>query len=449
MDKDFEKKVKRKRLRVIAVILIVVALAVYLILDMNVEKADYSDSLQDQIKTAQELLSAQRNNAGNEKGQYAQYTLLAFEKQIKSAEQISKSEDSEYNDKKEAYEALKDQTKEFKNAENGDVVEQSVVEKLAASKEVKEYTTEIKDKKEMTYTLDGANVKKPVTINLTAKEKGPYYEQINDILRKLSLQGQMLSFYQQGSFGCTLKVSIPIYSEKKTTGWAYKVDLKQGKLEFISKAKIDLKAQQAAFSVEEGGDYVVLTKKIHKDAKKTVDIKKAEKDVEEMKERGPSKDSDQSNNTGNGGGSSPATIPEEKKISVSIEIRCDTLANDLSKLEDPALEAYVPSDGTILPTTKVTVKKDSTVYDVLNRVCRNKNIQVESSYTPTYGSYYVEGINYLYEFDGGKLSGWMYKVNGSFPNYGSSEYTLKDGDKIVWVYTCDLGKDVGDNSLSK
>ena len=69
------------------------------------------------------------------------------------------------------------------------------------------------------------------------------------------------------------KVSIPIYSEKKTTGWAYKVDLKQGKLEFISKAKIDLKAQQAAFSVEEGGDYVVLTKKIHKDAKKTVDIK--------------------------------------------------------------------------------------------------------------------------------------------------------------------------------
>ena len=51
----------------------------------------------------------------------------------------------------------------------------------------------------MTYTLDGANVKKPVTINLTAKEEGPYYEQINDILRKLSLQGQMLSFYQQGS----------------------------------------------------------------------------------------------------------------------------------------------------------------------------------------------------------------------------------------------------------
>ena len=96
----------------------------------------------------------------------------------------------------------------------------------------------------------------------------------------------------------------------------------------------------------------------------------------------------------------------------------------------------------------MTVKKGSTVYDVLNRVCRNKGIHVEASYTPTYGSYYVKGINYLYEFDGGKLSGWMYKVNGSFPNYGSSEYTLKDGDKIVWVYTCDLGKDVGDNSMS-
>ena len=82
----------------------------------------------------------------------------------------------------------------------------------------------------------------------------------------------------------------------------------------------------------------------------------------------------------------------------------------------------------------MTVKPGSTVFDVLNKVCRDKNIQVESSYTPMYGSYYVEGINYLYEFDGGKLSGWMYKVNGWFPNYGCSSYTLKDGDEIVWCY---------------
>ena len=36
-----------------------------------------------------------------------------------------------------------------------------------------------------------------------------------------------------------------------------------------------------------------------------------------------------------------------------------------------------------------------------------------------------------------------YKVNGWFPNYGCSRYQLKEGDTIEWVYTCDLGVDVG------
>lgn len=49
----------------------------------------------------------------------------------------------------------------------------------------------------------------------------------------------------------------------------------------------------------------------------------------------------------------------------------------------------------------------------------------------------------LDEFSCGALSGWMYRVNGEFPNYGCSRYRLSDGDKIEWVYTCNLGKDVG------
>lgn len=72
---------------------------------------------------------------------------------------------------------------------------------------------------------------------------------------------------------------------------------------------------------------------------------------------------------------------------------------------------------------------------------------MESSYTPIYDSAYIEGINQIYEFDCGSESGWMYKVNGWFPNYGCSQYKVSDGDNIAWVYTCDLGTDVGDNSM--
>ena len=138
------------------------------------------------------------------------------------------------------------------------------------------------------------------------------------------------------------------------------------------------------------------------------------------------------------------TKPAEKPTySCTIEIRCDTILSNRQDLR-PGLDVYVPDSGTILPTTTVTFTEGETVFDVLKRICDARGIQIEYSYTPMYGSYYVEGINNLYEFDCGQQSGWMYKVNGWFPNYGCSSYKLEAGDTIVWAYTCKgLGTDVG------
>lgn len=136
-------------------------------------------------------------------------------------------------------------------------------------------------------------------------------------------------------------------------------------------------------------------------------------------------------------------VAGESTVTVSMEIRCDSLSEDISKLQKKELVEYVPDDGTILEKTEVEIPEGSSAFDVLNKICREKDIQVESSYTPTYKSYYVEGINYLYEFDAGAGSGWMYKVNEEFPSVGASSYEVKDGDYILWQYTCDLGADVG------
>ena len=98
----------------------------------------------------------------------------------------------------------------------------------------------------------------------------------------------------------------------------------------------------------------------------------------------------------------------------------------------------------ILPAVKAGFYQGETVFDVLNRICKSYGIQIEYSWTPMYNSYYIEGINYLYEFDCGYQSGWMYKVNGWFPNYGCSSYKLQGDEVIVWCYTCKgLGEDVG------
>ena len=128
----------------------------------------------------------------------------------------------------------------------------------------------------------------------------------------------------------------------------------------------------------------------------------------------------------------------------TITIVCPTIFDNLNSL-NAEKAPFVPKDGTILPSTQVTFTEGETVFDVLRRVCDAAQLQIEYSYTPLYESYYVEGINHLYEFDCGPESGWMFKVNEWFPNYGCSAYTLKDGDDIVWCYTCTgLGADVGE-----
>ncbi len=128
--------------------------------------------------------------------------------------------------------------------------------------------------------------------------------------------------------------------------------------------------------------------------------------------------------------------------SCTITIVCDTILGNLDKLKD-GKEAFVPSNGVILDVSEIQLENGDTVFDVLKRVCSLANIQLEYSYS-AYESYYIEGINNLYEFDCGTQSGWMYKVNGVFPNVGCSACYLSDGDEIVFCYTCEgNGADVG------
>lgn len=133
---------------------------------------------------------------------------------------------------------------------------------------------------------------------------------------------------------------------------------------------------------------------------------------------------------------------KKKTYTCTFSIECSTILNNLKEL-DPDKRELVPSNGVILAPTKVTFYEGESVFDVLQRVCKEKGIHMESSWTPIYNSAYIEGIHNLYEFDCGELSGWMYRVNGWYPNYGCSRYQLVDGEVVEWRYTCDLGNDVG------
>ena len=135
-------------------------------------------------------------------------------------------------------------------------------------------------------------------------------------------------------------------------------------------------------------------------------------------------------------------VDKNTAYTCTFSIECSTILNNLSMLEPEKLE-MVPFDGVILAEMTVVFYEGESVFDVLQRVCKENKIHMEASWTPMYNSAYIEGIHNLYEFDCGALSGWMYKVNGWYPNYGSSRYQLQNGDVVEWRFTCDLGNDIG------
>ena len=136
------------------------------------------------------------------------------------------------------------------------------------------------------------------------------------------------------------------------------------------------------------------------------------------------------------------TVDKSTKYTCTFSIECSTILNNLDMLDPDKLDA-VPSDGIILPAQTVTFYEGESVYDVLKRICAEKGIHMEASFTPMYNSAYVEGIHNLYEFDCGQASGWMYRVDGWYPNYGCSRYQLKQGETVEWRYTCAYGDDIG------
>ena len=137
-------------------------------------------------------------------------------------------------------------------------------------------------------------------------------------------------------------------------------------------------------------------------------------------------------------------VISEEKLTCTLSVRCDTIIENIEWLDKEKIK-LVPKDGIIFAEKTVTFYEGESVFNLLLREMKQNKIHMEFENVPIYNSAYIEGIANLYEFDCGELSGWMYKVNGWFPNYGCSRYQLKAGDKVEWVYTCNLGSDVGGN----
>ncbi|TCS93821.1 DUF4430 domain-containing protein [Hazenella coriacea] len=130
----------------------------------------------------------------------------------------------------------------------------------------------------------------------------------------------------------------------------------------------------------------------------------------------------------------PSSVPSGSELKPS----APTLEKPIS-----TVQYYIRGDQQlgVIFSGQVPVHSGDTVFEVLKRVTKQQKIAME--HRGIGSQVYVEGIANLYEFDRGQGSGWMYRVNGVFPNKSAGVFEIKPGDKIEWLYTLDLGKDLG------
>ena len=90
-----------------------------------------------------------------------------------------------------------------------------------------------------------------------------------------------------------------------------------------------------------------------------------------------------------------------------------------------ALIKMLLDNGVDLETKESFTYRDGKTYNI------PKNLDVQAGLG---GKVYLAMAGGLREFDGGNMSGWMYRVNGNLPNLGMSDYAISDGDKINIFY---------------
>lgn len=125
--------------------------------------------------------------------------------------------------------------------------------------------------------------------------------------------------------------------------------------------------------------------------------------------------------------------PDPKKdITVSVAVDCHTAIEWGILQKKPQFQGVLPENGKLL-STSVTVKEGECAMKALKTALKKNRIAIDES------DGYIRSIAGLSEFDCGRSSGWLYRVNGQFPNVSSADYPLKNGDTIEFIYTCQRG----------
>ncbi len=105
-------------------------------------------------------------------------------------------------------------------------------------------------------------------------------------------------------------------------------------------------------------------------------------------------------------------------------------------------QLHTDTEAWILPTVVRDLPEGTTAFDVF------KQVLAANGYTYDAKGSYVQAViapdgTKVAELSKGQYSGWMYRVNGEFPDTYMGAYELEDGDGIEVFFTADYTKETG------
>ncbi|MBQ4299971.1 MAG: DUF4430 domain-containing protein, partial [Lachnospiraceae bacterium] len=139
-------------------------------------------------------------------------------------------------------------------------------------------------------------------------------------------------------------------------------------------------------------------------------------------------------NTSGSGSNEAQQVSEPVVVNCTVTIDCSSISGNgaLTAAGNPQLEAYAANPTILSVNINVSDTNDDGrvgVDEAIKQACDAYGIQYEFK-----SSSYLSGMNYLYEFNAGPNSGWMYKVNGRVPNKGCNSYYLNGSEDVLWYY---------------
>lgn len=436
---------KSIRLAIIGGVLLVFAVAA--VLHFSIEPADYAAPLSKQVEQAQALLDGAEQ--GNGTGQYTSAALARLRGAVEDARALLADEDAAVSAQKAALQVLRDAAARFPEEANAACLSAEELVRYREQKGTFRKTVTL-DGGRLEWAIECRGIDTPAPVNLTVTVGGAQRARIEALLTENKISGLILSFAHEGRLPGRADITLT-WDTPLTAAALYHYQADSDSLRYVS--TVSMQDGSVRFSIAEGGDWVLCSAGTAPTmATVPVATTRAAAVTATVGSAGPTT-RPATPTVGKPATAAPvpvltaaATKPAATKAkqTVTVSIRCDMLLSDQAHLK-PHYAAYVPRDGVILAPMTVELYPGESAFDVLKRVTRDRKIAMTFQSGTAYGGMYIESIGNL---DKGAVegdeAGWMFRINGRFPNYGCNQYTLKDGDLMEWVYTCNLGQDVGD-----